>query len=131
MSFPKPEPYRKVKARQKRNEDKIKRMARLDVVRRDGSCRLLRSGLGQCSGPSEWNHWPKRSLTRGRPASERHSTKASMMLCRHHHQLVDDHFIRLIAQSAELGADGLLLAVHRDGRAWVELAVGDYRAVRV
>lgn len=89
--LPKPEPYRRVKARRARHESAVKREVRAACVERDGYCRLAFRGMGPCGGPSEWMHmsWKRRSLTMGQAAEARHTTSGSAMGCRLHHQRLD------------------------------------------
>lgn len=116
----KPEPRKKVKARRRRAEKKVKADVRARVVGRDGPCIfwLRTSAFGPCEGASEWNHLRKRSLTRGMAAERRHSTETSVMTCTRHHKMLDDHVIwhRYLT---DRGADGSMEFWYAgDGAVW-------------
>ena len=130
LPFPKGEPKKKTKARDKRKERVVVGDVRGDVVGRDGYCRLhwlhdatrrqTAEIFGQCSGKSEWAHFGehKRSKTRGRPADERHTTAGSLMLCKRHHTDYDEHRLDIMTLTPR-GCDGQLKFI-RDGQYWEE-----------
>ena len=110
---PKPEPYKRVKARRRRNESKVKKSVREQVDARDGYCLLgpVRpmsfAGYGLCEGPSEWAHIGpyRRSKTRGMAPERRHTTTGSAMLCQTHHRAYDAHAFD-IQPTTDRGMDG-------------------------
>jgi hypothetical protein len=72
---------------------------RAHCERRDGFCRIGHwkdsaiALFGECYGPSEWNHFRRRSKSRGEAPEVRHSTEITGMLCERHHDMVDEHEI--------------------------------------
>lgn len=89
---PKPEPWKKTKARQDRYESSVVNTVRRDVMLRDGGCRFrFNPELGACWGPVAWCHlWDKvRSHTRGMEPAERHLTSHSLAACAAHHDAID------------------------------------------
>ena len=98
---PKPELRARTKRRQKRLAAKVVKAVRAQCVTRDDYCRChwLAHGVGDwigpgvdlCRGPSEWAHLgeQKRFKTRGQPATVRHTTAGSLILCRRHHHDYD------------------------------------------
>lgn len=119
--IPKPEPWKRVKARRKRAELKTKQDVRVKVAARDGYCRLyvldegwrtqLWKMFGPCGGASEWAHLRKRSLTRRMDPEVRHSTATSVMFCGNHHQhgrCAHERHTLDVAPLTEKGADGPL-----------------------
>ena len=106
LKFPKGT-RRKSKAVLKKEERKVVNHVRPAVEARDGYCRVQHvPGFGTCSGPSEWAHLERRSLTVKRPPRERHSTMKSIMLCRRHHQLEETSFKLRHRALTRRGADG-------------------------
>ena len=107
----KPEPMARVRARRKRAEKKVKDVTRAEVARRDGYCRFTDAPdefdavVGPCEGKSERNHLRKQSLTRNQDAEVRHSPATSIMNCKRHHDMVDQHKIQHEALTAA-GAKG-------------------------
>lgn len=85
--LPKPERQQKVKGREDRIEDKVKREVRQACEVRDGYCLVQKLGLPGCKGESQWAHFSghRRSQTMGMPATRRHDTRFSGMLCERHH----------------------------------------------
>lgn len=111
MSFPKPEPLKRTKARKARTEAKVIAQVKLAVMERDGSCRMAVTGVGACAGVLDWAHLPqwRRSATRGKPATERHTTQGTVLLCRKHHEMLDGQRApRMFVEHGPDGADGLL-----------------------
>ena len=107
-SCPKPELRRTVRMRAKRQAAKVVKVVRAQCVERDGYCRIgewennpddlhdgALTGEGEpliaCDGRSEWAHLgeQKRFKTRGQPATKRHTTAGSLMLCQRHHRDYD------------------------------------------
>ncbi len=121
IGHPKPKPRRLVKAAKKRLERVMIGQVRDQCVLRDGFCRfaldvsratglpLIAAWLDFCSGPSEWAHLGrlKRSRTRGMPASQRHTTAGTMILCRKHHHLEEIGLLK-VEYETDRGADGLV-----------------------
>jgi hypothetical protein len=101
----KPEPRKRAKARKKRVEANYAASIRAEVVSRDGHCRLLGTPFGACQGRSTWNHWRRRSQTRGMSPEDRHTTMWTFMACREHHRQVDEHEITVEALNDVAGAD--------------------------
>ena len=105
-AYPKQESRATARRRKRRIEREVIRAARATVVTRDGYCRLWTATAtwhdDGCWGPSEWAHLIPRSLTRGRPPRERHGSDKTLMLCRRHHQALDEH--RLTIQCGPRGA---------------------------
>lgn len=98
LQLPKPEPRKRVKARQKRRAAKVVKSVRQQVAERDGFCRFgpLQSDalyllIGSCEGGSEWAHLGEclRFKTRGMAPERRHTTAGSLMLCTRHHAAYD------------------------------------------
>ena len=109
MTFPKPEPRKRTKARQDRQEAAVIAKVRAAVSERDGGCRVatdLNFTVGTCDGPSDLAHLPerRRSKTRGMDPTYRHDRRFCMMLCRKHHTALDTS--RLSVQTGQNGADG-------------------------
>ena len=77
------------------------------LVERDGArCRAL--GVGhRCRGPLDPCHLPdwRRSKTRGRPPSERHTLAGLIQLCRVAHRALDEHRLEA-AYDLVRGANG-------------------------
>lgn len=119
VECPKPEPKKRQKARGKRAEQKVEKAVRAACVLRDGGCRIASipgwASFGACDGPLEWAHLPnyRRSKTRGQPPEDRHCTAGSVMLCRHHHGMLDTHQME-ISPIETIGADGVLRIVRRN-----------------
>lgn len=106
MPLRKPEPRRREKARNDRAEKRIKDVVRAQVVERDGYCRLQGVAIfGPCKGASTWNHLTRRSKTMGQAPERRHNTETGMMVCRHHHRMLDEYEIGFEYRTA-VGADG-------------------------
>jgi hypothetical protein len=132
LPLAKPEPRKRVKARNKRHAAKVVQDVRAQVAARDGYCRLhwLHDGtrralariFGACSGPSEWCHFGKhkRARTRGKPPEERHHTQGSLMLCVFHHDAYDDGKMTIEALT-DRECDGLLKFA-KDGVEYLEVA---------
>lgn len=91
MTLAKPEPWKRVKGRRKRQERKAMSAARAEAVPRDGYCRLEGCGLGPCSGPSQFAHFEdsRRFLTRGMAPEQRHDAGGGLVLCQQHHDRYD------------------------------------------
>lgn len=110
LAIPKGPTRKELKGQEDYREKQIMKRNRAHCVRRDGFCRIGHWGdlavelFGECYGKSEWNHFHKRSLTRGMPPEERHSTRITGMLCVTHHRMVDDDDILFEYQTAD-GAD--------------------------
>jgi len=101
---PKPEPYKRVKARRGRQESKVKKSVREQVDERDGYCVIQNGGfstVGKCDGASEWAHIGhyRRCFTRGMDALLRHTTKGSAKMCHKHHAGYDAHLFDLVMLS--------------------------------
>lgn len=115
MNIFKPEPHKRVKGRKKREERKVVKTVRPQVVDRDGTCRLRSMSLafhlmfGACAGPSEWAHWREwsRAKTRGMAPEIRHTTDKSLMLCTKHHDDYDESRLTIEAKT-ERTCDGPL-----------------------
>lgn len=129
-------PSRKA-ARRRRAESKVVKVVRPVVADRDGDCRLYVFDLatranvwrlfGACCGLSEWAHRREhsRAKTRGMVPDARHTTATSLQLCSRHHQ--DDRYgydrsAFRIEDLTDLGCDGRLRFVRRDGQTWEEPA---------
>lgn len=95
----------------RRQAAKVVKSVRAQCVERDGYCRLaqwpssdrLFSGLtNTCVGPSEWAHLGehKRFKTRGQPATRRHTTAGSLMLCTRHHRDYDAGWMEIRGDDA-------------------------------
>lgn len=122
--IPKPEPRKRIKARAKRAEGKVKGSVRAQCVERDGYCRFVQvqTVLGKCDGPSEWAHALQRFRTRGMAPEARHQTATSMILCQAHHFALDKGTgaDRLkVNPLTDDGLDGPVYAI-RNGQAWEE-----------
>jgi hypothetical protein len=102
--IPKPTPRKRVKGRKQRAERAVKQSVRAACVERDGGCR---AATWTCSGPLEWAHLVRRSLTRGESPERRHNTATSLMLCRFHHQQEEAGRLKVFALTDE-GCDGPL-----------------------
>lgn len=120
----KPEPLRKKRAREKREEAAAIKDVRARVfVREQFSCRVYKDGavaiLGACGGTLQWAHasWKRRSRTRGLPPEERHTTEGSMALCDRHHDAYDEGHAFEVEPMTDRGCDGRLkyVAYVRDG----------------
>ena len=116
MKFPKPEP--KKKGAKARADKKVADRVRLEVFDRDGGCRfphglpstaLQVSQLAVCEGPLEWAHLPdwRRSRTVNQDPEDRHTTAGSMVLCRRHHEMLDQGQLD-IRPTATFGADSVI-----------------------
>lgn len=119
LKFAKPEPRKREKAREEREEARLVKQVRASCVERDGHCRLFiivasfpTCALGECSGPSEWAHLAghRRFETVGKSPKERHDTSWTAMLCKGHHNAYDAHDFELEQVDAR-GADGPLRVV--------------------
>jgi hypothetical protein len=94
-------------------ERQIIKANRAYCERRDGDCRIGYWGeiaialFGECMSTSEWNHFRRRSKSRGEPPEERHSTEVTGMLCGRHHDMVDEHEIDFVYLTSKR-ADGLM-----------------------
>ncbi len=99
LPLAKPEPHKRVKARKKRQEQKVIQEVRPQCVARDGYCRVYNKRMGECSGESQWAHYGpyKRARTRGKPPEERHTTAGSLMLCVGHHDDYDEERMKIEA----------------------------------
>ncbi|MEY4385813.1 MAG: hypothetical protein RLY20_1096 [Verrucomicrobiota bacterium] len=113
---PKPEPRKRIKARQSRAEAAVKKAVRAQCVLRDGYClitsrlpRSLWSLLGPCAGDSQWAHIGRhrRCFTRGLAPEERHTTAGSGMLCDKHHDAYDAHEFDFELDEG-IGMDGMI-----------------------
>jgi hypothetical protein len=91
-------------------ERQIIKVNRAHCERRDGDCRIGYWGdiaialFGECMSAPEWNHFRRRSKSRGEPPEQRHSTEVTGMLCGRHHDMVDEHeidFVYLTSQRAD------------------------------
>jgi hypothetical protein len=128
--FPKPEPWKRVKARRKRQEARHAGEVRADVERRDGYCRLRGSDeFGPCGGASEWAHLgdKRRFKTRGMAPEDRHTTADSLMLCTRHHQdgpFAYDRNRMTIEKMTTEGADGPLRFKDKAGERLLEETIG-------
>lgn len=90
---------------------------RAACVERDGDCRLAGMGFGACRGESEWAHLPqwRRSATRGQPATARHTTIGTVMLCASHHAMLDGkQYPRLYVEHGIEGANGPMKWIRMD-----------------
>ena len=102
-------------------ERQIIQRNRAHCERRDGDCRIGYWGdtavalFGECFGTPEWNHFRRRSKSRGEPPEERHSTEVTGMLCGRHHDMVDEHEIDF-DYLTEKRADGLMAFWNDIGR---------------
>jgi hypothetical protein len=108
VTNPKPEPYKRVKARKHRHEWTVKKTVHQYVDERDGYCIVIDNlRLGPCAGPSEWAHIGRyrRCHTRGMAPEKRHTTKGSAKLCQKHHRAYDAHEFE-IQPMTDLGMDG-------------------------
>src|SRR5688572_28232919 len=90
---------KQLKARRDRQEAKVEKAVRAACVERDGFCLVLNRVDGiipDCSGASEWAHLSghRRSQTRGMPATYRHNTAWTAILCTKHHRLEEDDVFR-------------------------------------
>lgn len=80
-------------------ERQIIQRNRAHCERRDGDCRIGYWGgsavalFGECFGTPEWNHFRRRSKSKGEPPEVRHSVEITGMLCGRHHDMVDEHEI--------------------------------------
>lgn len=133
LTFAKPEPRKRTKARRKRDERAVVQDVRSQVASRDGYCRCywfdretrhqVWALLGPCAGRSEWAHLRKRWETRGMAPEDRHDRRTSIMLCNRHHQDdaagFDRHAFE-IEPVTERGADGPLRFIRLDGQVWDE-----------
>lgn len=130
VACPKPEKRSTTKGRKDRAEAKVAKAVRAEVARRDGHCRLFKyvrdavQLFGLCSGESHWAHLGdhRRFKTRGLPASERHTSAGSLMLCERHHLGTDGYDrggFEIEARTAR-GADGPLTFSARNGGAYTE-----------
>lgn len=107
-TFPKGPTQRKRINAVRRQAAKVVKSVRAQCVERDGDCRIgdwennpcdchdgALTGDGEpvkgCEGRSEWAHLgeQKRFKTRGQPATTRHTTAGSLMLCTRHHRDYD------------------------------------------
>jgi hypothetical protein len=120
VTFPKPEPHKRVKARKDRHEAAVKKAVREKTVERDGYCLIasrlpvsLSALLGPCEGPSEWAHIGKqrRARTRGQAPEQRHTTAGSGQMCQKHHRAYDAH--QFDFDTSEQGMDGMIGIVRR------------------
>lgn len=131
-------PRKLEKARTKRQAQKVVTRVRAACVERDGHCRIgewennpcdlhdgALTGDGQpvigCEGRSEWAHLgaQKRFKTRGQPATTRHTTAGSLMLCQRHHRDYDAGRMEIVGDNA----DGVLDFSYR--QQWVR-RMGDW-----
>ena len=108
-ALPKGRTRKQRKAKRDRDEAKVKRAVRAACVERDGYCLVMtRVHIeGECKGPSEWAHLSghRRSQTLGMPATYRHNTAWTAMLCRRHHTWEEDDLYRVV-YTTESYADG-------------------------
>jgi hypothetical protein len=112
QTLEKPEPRRRVKAREQRQAAKVVKSVRAQCVDRDGYCRIYQHRwiqgfgstprLGACEGASEWAHLgeKKRFKTRGQAPEIRHTTAGSLMLCAKHHDDYDEGRLRIVGDDA-------------------------------
>lgn len=119
LTFAKSEPRVKARMRTKRQAAKVVQHVRAQCVERDGDCRIgewehnphdlhddALTGDGQraivCDGRSEWAHLgaQKRFKTRGQPATTRHTTAGSLMLCQRHHRDYDAGRLEIVGADA-------------------------------
>lgn len=125
FKFKKPETRKRQKGRKDRHESEVKKAVRANVAARDGYCRIQRMFSSPCFGPSEWAHLPayRRSATKGRAAEERHTTGGTIMLCRHHHDMLDGRIRPKlnVEMLTAREADGLL-GFELDGKTYLEAA---------
>lgn len=113
LAIPKGPTRRELKGKLDYRERQIIQRNRAHCVRRDGDtgCRIGYWGelavalFGECMGTPEWNHFRRRSKSRGEPPEERHSTEVTGMLCGRHHDMVDLHQIEF-EYLTEKRADG-------------------------
>ena len=102
------------KARETREARKVVTAVRAHDVERDGHCRVgsATDYFGLCWGESQWCHlWSKkRSMTRGLPPEERHSTIWTCQMCARHHEMEERGELVLQALTSECGANGTLRA---------------------
>lgn len=116
LSYCKPEPRKRVKARTQRKAAEVVKSIRQQCVERDGDCRIgdwennpydwHSDSLndGGCEGRSEWAHLGefKRFKTRGQPPEVRHTTAGSLMLCTEHHRSYDSGRLTIIGDDANV-----------------------------
>jgi hypothetical protein len=109
LAYPKGPTMKRLKGRKARTEAKVKRTVRAACVERDGYCLVQRvpGVFANCKGPSEWAHLAghRRSQTVGMPATYRHNTAWTAMLCNRHHKLEEDDVFHVIYKTANY-ADG-------------------------
>ena len=124
--FHKPEPRKRVKAREKRREKAVKVDVRVQVMTRDHDrCRLSwdaepQALFGPCRGDLQWAHWGpyRRSRTRGQEPERRHCRQGGLALCDGHHDLYDDEQLKIDALTPD-ECNGRL-RFEKDGRVWEE-----------
>lgn len=112
--IPKPEPWRKQKARRTRADKKEKDRTRAIVAARDGYCRVM-NFIVDCQGPSERNHLRRLSATRNMAPEKRHDPRFSIMNCTRHHGLIDENRIGWEYKDESLGANGRMRFYDRRG----------------
>ena len=99
LAFPKGQTRAERKGSLGYRERQIIERNRAHCERRDGDCRIGYWGdtaialFGECFGTPEWNHFRRRSKSRGEPPEVRHSVEITGMLCGRHHDMVDEHEI--------------------------------------
>jgi hypothetical protein len=102
LKFPKGPTRAELKGSSNYRERQIIKANRAHCERRDGDCRIGYWGeiaialFGECMSTPEWNHFRRRSKSRGEPPEERHSTEVTGMLCGRHHDMVDEHDINFV-----------------------------------
>lgn len=117
-------PTRQDRLRVARKAARGEKARKVDVrkacVNRDGYCRLLGIGPWDCHGPSEWAHLEhkRRGKTVNQAPEIRHTTEASAMFCRRHHEAYDAHRLR-IQLLTPAGANGPL-GYDFDGAVYLE-----------
>jgi hypothetical protein len=113
LAIPKGPTRAELKGKVDYRERQIIQRNRARCERRDGDCRIGYWGdlaielFGECYGKSEWNHFDKRSLTRGEDPEDRHSTQRTGMACATHHRMLDEHEIKFEALTED-GLDGVM-----------------------
>lgn len=99
FKFSKGPTRKELKGSEDYRERQIIQRNRAHCVRRDGDCRIGYWGavavalFGECMGTPEWNHFRRRSASRGEPPEVRHSVEVTGVLCGRHHDMVDQHEI--------------------------------------
>jgi hypothetical protein len=107
LLFPKGTTRRDEKASKDYRDKREQRRVKGIVKRRDGHCRLGKAApvVGDCMGASTWQHYTRRSETRGMAPQERHNTATSGMNCMRHHRMIDEYEIT-VEYLTDKGADG-------------------------